>query len=178
MTDKNTLDAYATFDETGDHRLMLARIWDRKKPVLVWVMLNPSTADGMTDDPTIRRVVSFSKKFGYGGAYVANLYSYCATNSRQLVTVDVLEHDLNALALSMVQEDVVLAYGAQGTKLMKKKPSMLYYTLTQLTDINMYSLDVTNDGSPKHPLYVPAKVFMRPYEIEKKHETNVDTAAK
>lgn len=68
----------------GRYRSELVRIWDATKPVLGWVMCNPSTADGSRDDPTIRRVVGFSQGWGYGGAIVGNLYGWRATDPKEL----------------------------------------------------------------------------------------------
>ena len=48
-------------------RFSLSRIWDLKKPKALYIMLNPSYADNESDDPTIRRLIFFSKKFKFGG---------------------------------------------------------------------------------------------------------------
>ncbi len=47
---------------------------------VVWVMLNPSTADHVHDDPTIRRCMGFARAWGYGGIAVVNLYAWRATD--------------------------------------------------------------------------------------------------
>lgn len=66
------------------HRLMLFRIWDEELPVLNWVMLNPSIAGAKDNDPTIRRCIGFSKKEGYGGLLVTNLFSRISTDPKGL----------------------------------------------------------------------------------------------
>src|SRR5581483_4090035 len=58
-----------------------AQVWDRS---VLWVMLNPSTADANEDDNTIGRCVSFSDSWGYSGILVANLYAYRATDPKTL----------------------------------------------------------------------------------------------
>jgi len=60
----------------GDYRYHLWRTWDETRPRLLWVMLNPSTADGETDDPTVRRCIGFSKGWGYGSIEIVNLFAY------------------------------------------------------------------------------------------------------
>ena len=55
---------------------------------LVWVMLNPSTADASTDDATIRRVLRFSDDWDYGSVRVVNLFAYRSTQPRLLWTLD------------------------------------------------------------------------------------------
>ena len=56
-------------------------------PLVAWLMLNPSTADAQQDDPTIRKVVGFSRRAGYGRVIVVNLYAFRATDPRQLRNV-------------------------------------------------------------------------------------------
>jgi hypothetical protein len=69
------------------YRYTLVRRWSARlleEPRIVWVMLNPSTADGTEDDPTLRKVVGFSKRWGYGSALVVNLAALRATDPREL----------------------------------------------------------------------------------------------
>jgi hypothetical protein len=64
----------------GEHRYKLWRKWGSAKSYVAFVMLNPSTADGMQDDPTIRKCIGFAKKWGYQGIEVVNLFSYRSTD--------------------------------------------------------------------------------------------------
>ena len=66
----------AIFSKDQKYRYLLERTWNNSKKKLLFIMLNPSSADSKKDDPTIRRLISFSKKWGYGGFKVCNLYSY------------------------------------------------------------------------------------------------------
>lgn len=54
----------AVIDRTGKFRYLLERTWNTEDPPAVFIMLNPSTADELEDDPTIRRCVNFAKKWG------------------------------------------------------------------------------------------------------------------
>lgn len=63
---------------------MLWRIWDDSLPKVMFVGLNPSTADETEDDPTIRRCVHFAERWRYGGIYMLNLFAYRATNPDEL----------------------------------------------------------------------------------------------
>ena len=64
--------ATAVLSACERYRFRLARVWDWKRPRMIFVMLNPSTADAATDDPTIRRCRGFAKRENCGG-FVAKL---------------------------------------------------------------------------------------------------------
>ena len=75
------------------YRYSLTRIWDEDKPNVMFVMLNPSTADEKNDDPTIRRCINFAKDFGAGGIYVVNLFPLRATNPNELLINDLIIYE-------------------------------------------------------------------------------------
>ena len=66
----------ADFSECGRYRYKLWRTWDDIRPVVMFIMLNPSTADATADDPTIRRCIGFARAWGYGGVRVGNLFAW------------------------------------------------------------------------------------------------------
>lgn len=73
--------ASAVISDCGRYRYSLYRKWAKSERMpVMWVMLNPSTADGTEDDPTIRRCVEFSRRWGFGSMFVGNLYALRATN--------------------------------------------------------------------------------------------------
>ena len=74
----------AKLSDNKKHRYSLKRIWDKDKPKVLFIMLNPSLADNYKDDPTIRRLIKFAKLFGYGGFYVGNLFSYITPYPKEL----------------------------------------------------------------------------------------------
>lgn len=78
----------AVISDDGLYRYLLERHWDDTTSSCTFVMLNPSTADALVDDPTIRRCVGFAKSFGCGSLRVVNLYAYRATKPAELWTVD------------------------------------------------------------------------------------------
>lgn len=71
---------------TNNHRLVLTRQWIGTGGTINWIMLNPSMADDVFDDPTIRRCVGFSKRWGFSGLVVTNLFTFRATDPRDLKT--------------------------------------------------------------------------------------------
>lgn len=150
----------ATFSSDGRYRYMLSRRWG-PGPLWVWIMLNPSTADADKLDPTCRRCASFTRAGGGGGMVVVNLFALRATNPKALVReVDPVGPENDAAILHAAQEahTVVCAWGAHRTT-----PPRAQAVLSLLRGIPLWCLGVTVDGSPRHPLYVPAAQHFMPW---------------
>lgn len=142
----------ANVSEDGLYRYsLLRRWWERDYPGLVWIMLNPSTADHEYDDPTIRRVVGFSKAAGYGSAVVVNLYGLRVTRPVHLLDhPDPVgpENDEIVLERTRLADRVVVAWGAH--EMARRRGDLI----GRLPADRLYSLGTTKDGAPRHPLYV------------------------
>ena len=78
----------ARFSECRVWRYALWRTWDPARAPLVFVGLNPSTADETQDDPTIRRCLGFARDFGCGGLHMLNIFAFRATNPDELRRTD------------------------------------------------------------------------------------------
>ena len=74
----------AVISQDERHRYSLTRRWGYGPAVCCWIMLNPSTADATTDDPTIRRCLRFTQGWGYDALTVVNLYAWRATDPADL----------------------------------------------------------------------------------------------
>ncbi len=146
----------ATFSETGLYRYTLTRCWSRSAP-MVWLMLNPSTADAEIDDPTIRRCMGFARREGCGGIEVLNLYALRATKPRDLVGVRDPEGPGNTDAWGKmvnrwnVPVPVVAAWGASASHLHLPASNAL---AVHARELNLLRLGETTAGHPRHPLYV------------------------
>lgn len=77
------LDGFAPAEFSPDrrYRYILTRRWS-PAPMLGCIGLNPSTADELQDDPTVRRWMGFARRDGFGGIVVGNLFAFRATNPR------------------------------------------------------------------------------------------------
>ena len=60
----------ATISDCQKYRYALSRTWDDKNNTILFIALNPSTADEKNDDPTIRKCINYAKKWGYGSLLV------------------------------------------------------------------------------------------------------------
>jgi hypothetical protein len=74
----------ASISSCKKYRYSLDRIRDENKDLCVWIMLNPSIADDNIDDPTIRRVINFSKQYWYWWCHIVNLFSLRSTDPKEL----------------------------------------------------------------------------------------------
>ena len=74
----------AIISDCGKYRYELHREWDKSKKKVLFVMLNPSTADGLNNDLTTIRCINFAKKWGYGGIMIGNIYPFRAKRPKDL----------------------------------------------------------------------------------------------
>ena len=140
----------ATFDATGRYRYRLDRVWDPDQPRVTWVALNPNTADATSDDPTIRRMIGFSEREGYGGLVVVNLFAWRCRHPKDLKQVDdPVGPDNDAHIRRAVAESaaVVAAWGAAGGLLDRHEE--VWGLIGEA-----YVLGWTKHGHPRHPLYL------------------------
>lgn len=76
--------AEARFSRCGRYRWWLRRRWRDGAPTLLFLGLNPSSADGTRDDPTLRRLIGFADGWGYGAVEVMNLFSWISADPAAL----------------------------------------------------------------------------------------------
>lgn len=169
LYDRDARDAAAVLSVCGKYRYELRRIWQPGGRNVVFVMLNPSTADAEKDDPTIRRCVDFGKRWGYGGLIVVNLFAVRATQPTAMRAADdpvgpenhthvkrILDHAY------MTGADVVCAWGTHGDY-MDQDLTMLGWIEYSFGRLKPKCLGVTQAGHPRHPLYAKASTSLQPY---------------
>jgi len=143
----------ATLSACGKFRFTLVREWNPARPRLLFIMLNPSTADADVDDQTIRKCVTFAQRLGFGSIEVVNLFAYRATNPIDLKRAGwpVGEgNDLVILGACTRAAEVICAWGAHA------RASQRAADVLEMISpwCHPLALAVTDDGVPKHPLYL------------------------
>ena len=139
------------------YRYSLTREWGTGLAVL-FVGLNPSTADETNDDPTIRRCIAFAREWGYARLHMANLFAFRATEPHDMMNAsDPIgpENDKHLLTLANDSILTVAAWGVHGTyggRHAKVRRMLL----------RLHYLRLTKYGHPGHPLYLPKT--LRPVE--------------
>lgn len=157
----------ATISPCGLYRYHLWRVWDDLKPVLCFVMQNPSTADDVDNDPTITRCIGFAKRDGYGGISVRNVFALRSTDERVLLShpdpvgPENESHLMHARAVSMMTRLVV----AWGNRLGGARLDRHYTAATNaLLPQKPYCLGINKSGEPKHPLFLASGTPMVQWE--------------
>lgn len=148
-------DKGAIISKCGRYRYSLWRLWDLSLPTMVFVMLNPSTADAEHDDPTIRRCLERARR-EHGGLEVVNLFALRSTDPDMLYdrsAVDAIgpENDTHIAAAVRSACMVICAWGNHGA-LHDRGHSVRDLILARQQP---WHLGLTKIGQPRHPLYLP-----------------------
>lgn len=160
-------DKGALFSPGRRFRYRLWRVWDRDKDTVLFVMLNPSTADEDTLDPTCTRCRAYAERWGYGKLYVGNIFAYRATDPDDLPDATLrgssVYNDIHLLQMAERADLIVCAWGANGELEDRGRE------VAQLLDDEghtLWHLGLTLDGQPKHPLYLPGERNPEPFHPE------------
>lgn len=143
------------------YRYTLWREWDEllNQSYCMFIGLNPSTADEVNDDPTIRRCIQFAKDWGYGAMCMTNAFAFRETNPKLMMKHPAPVGPDNDLWLSKIAQDagvVVAAWGCDGAH--KERDKQVRALIPQLK-----CLKTTKGGHPNHPLYLPKNLTPIPF---------------
>jgi hypothetical protein len=171
------IDYGARFSDDRVYRYRLWRLWDKSKPKVVFVMLNPSTADEVKNDPTVerchRRVLAMKSE--YGGVEVVNIFALRSTDPRALY-----EHKMPIGEMTAIQTSsggtyeqandafirvalinagmVVCGWGNHGAHLGRGlRVRSILQAESKVRGFKLMCLKMTKAGQPQHPLYVGYK---------------------
>jgi hypothetical protein len=140
-------------------RVALWRIWGRK-PALLFIGLNPSTAAEKIDDPTIRRVARFARENEYGGLFVGNLFDQVTRCPERLnLGTDQTQNDEAIKSMREYCAATLVGWGNFGDLAGNRPAEVL-----ALIGKPVYCLGKTKDGWPRHPLYIRADQPFIEYE--------------
>ena len=145
----NDTDFGAEFSPCRKYRYALWRIWDRSKPFVMFVGLNPSTANETEPDNTIKSVSRISKSNGFGGFYMMNCFPFVSTNPDDLRDFgNTALNDSWLYKVAAICGEIVFAWGA-----FKVVRDLGRDVQMKGMFPNAKCLAILKDGSPKHPLY-------------------------
>ncbi len=136
-------------------------------------MLNPSTADAVKPDPTIRRCISFAIGEGFTAITVVNLYAFRTSKPKVLWKENTdrrvgPENDRYLRIVAMTYPKVVAAWGAQAPG-QRVERGWHRFRITAVREIvrqmkaPLCCLGFTKEGEPRHPLMVRGMQMLEPY---------------
>ena len=145
----------AQFSDCRKYRYALWRTWGEDSHVM-FIGLNPSTADETQDDPTIRRCIGYAKDWGFGGIYMLNIFAYRTTNPKilRLVEDPIGRENDEYLKMYHAKEGLNIAcWGIWGSHLNRGQR-----VIDLLGREYLSCFGLTKEGHPKHPLYLKRKI--------------------
>ena len=162
---------HAVLSQDRLYRYVLSRIWQDDAPLLAWCMLNPSTADEMRNDVTIRKCIAFTKLFAqqadtpsYGGLIVVNLFALRSRSPAALKHHPDPIGPHNTAVLQALRDmpggvDLVAAWGGSVPDNVDSR------AMRRLVrgHLGVTCLGRTKHGEPRHPLMLPYSTEREPF---------------
>ena len=150
------------FSRCRNYRYSLKRVWaqrDENDNQVLFIGLNPSTADSKSDDPTIRKCVNFASSWGFNAMEVVNLFSFRATYPRDLFEAEFPRGPRNDFWINNAYKRSTLTiacWGSMGNY--KNRSKKITNSLA-----NLFCIKRNKDGTPAHPLYLNSQSTPIPY---------------
>ena len=131
----NTLEGLsgATLSKCRKYRYVLLRVWDKSLPHIMFIGLNPSTANETQNDPTILKCIQYCKRWGYGGFYITNLFAYRSSSP------DILKKSKKPIGLK--NDYWILKTAKSAEKIDSFKPEVANSTFNSDTEDSEESLE-------------------------------------
>lgn len=157
---KGDAPSVAVYSPCERYRYSLTRTWDPAGARALFVMLNPSTATEVQNDPTVERCERRARTLGFGAFRVTNIFAWRDTDPRKMRASDDPVGPENDATISqsarvwirpLSTDRIVCAWGTHGAHLDR---GTAVESLLRDTTVPLYSLGLTKDGHPKHPLYL------------------------
>lgn len=155
---KGDAPSVAVYSDCEAYRYLLTRVWDGALPRALFVMLNPSTATEVQNDPTVERCERRARALGFGAFRVTNIFAFRATDPRAMRAVaDPVGPDNDAAIRESVDwaggpaDRIVCAWGTHGAHLGR---GAAVAQLLRESGRDLHHLGLTAAGAPKHPLYI------------------------
>jgi hypothetical protein len=143
----------AVYSDDETYRYLLTRVW-APGPKALFIMLNPSTATEVQNDPTVERCERRARTLGFGAFRVTNIFAYRATDPKVMrAAADPVGPGNDAAILQSLDwaDQVICAWGNHGLHLDR---GARVRALLQATGRPLLHLGLTGQNQPKHPLYI------------------------
>lgn len=164
----------AKISKCGRYRYVLRRIWNEDVRRMMFVGVNPSTADDVDDDPTVRRCIGFAAQEGWGGIAIVNLFALRDPSPKNMkLDRDPVgpRNDSWIIREALASGVVVAAWGAHGSY--QGRGYEVWKLLKKVGAVSCYGVNKTL--TPVHPLYIPKNSVLKPYRMYSQYESEIGT---
>ena len=157
----------AGFSEDGRYRTLMRRWLGDAFPAryLLFIGMNPSTADATVNDPTCGREWTFAQREGFDAMVKANVGDYRATHPKMLLQPGVqASSPANLPAIRQAAAgaaQVILCHGKLNKALAAAGAELV--DALKADGVALWCFGTNGDGSPKHPLYLRGDTPIRPW---------------
>lgn len=151
---KGDAQSTAVYSDCEKYRYLLTRTWDPEGRKALFIMLNPSTATEVQNDPTVERCERRARTLGFGAFRVTNIFAWRDTDPRKMRAAP---HPVGPKNDQVITEgcdwadQIIAGWGTHGAHL-NRGPEV--ETLLRDTGMAIYHLGLSKAGHPKHPLYI------------------------
>ena len=172
MMSKFAIRRSADFSSCRTWRYTLKRVWDYNLPTVLFILLNPSTADEKQDDPTNRRGIGYAIKWKYGGVTFVNLFAVRTPDPKVMKQAeDPVGPDNDAWILKEAEHTrygegkIILDWGTHGAFCDRDKEVV---KLLKDAGLTLWCMGLTKASHPKHILYLPGDLEPVEYKLSSK----------
>lgn len=147
----------ATFSSCRKYRYSLTRSWAPYNGRLLYILLNPSTADAVRNDPTNTRGIVRANDMGFGAVEFVNLFGIRSPYPEKIKSVrDPVGHNNDRFIRKAIRraDMVVCGWGTHGTY---RGRDVAVKKLIRMLGKPVYYLQLTKERHPKHTLYISYK---------------------
>ncbi len=152
---KGDAPSIAVYSDCERYRYSLTRVWQPEGRRVAFIMLNPSTATEVQNDPTIERCEQRARRLGFGGFEVVNIFALRATDPRDMRAASAPEGAENGFFLEKAAADADMVIAAWGVHGAHRDHGPQTATLLHTKGYALHHLGLTKHGHPRHPLYLP-----------------------
>lgn len=147
ITEKSNIQNECIYSNDKTHRYLLSRIWDKDKPIALFVTKNAGNANGICIELTNNIITNNLYNLGYGGYYAVNLYSsiYPSDTMFDKTTDDIIKK------YSKLADDVIISWGTITTKALQKRENDVLNILSNNSK-NLLTVSDSNGHINIHPL--------------------------
>lgn len=153
----------AEYSDCESYRYTLTRVWEPEGRRAAFIMLNPSTATELQNDPTVERCERRARALGFGAFRVLNIFAWRATDPREMRAAADPVGPFNDAAIRAAPawaDQVICAWGTHGAHL-DRGPAV--EAMLREQGVPLWHLGLSKAGHPRHPLYIGYHVHPMPW---------------